>query len=90
MSPPPAGSKKFVAKFLSVSNMVIPPAKTGKESNNKKAVIKTAQTNKGIRTKVIPLHLQLNIVVIKFIAPAIEEAPAICKLKIARSTDGPE
>jgi len=70
--------------------MVIPPAKTGKESNNKKAVIKTAQTNKGIRTKVIPLHLQLNMVVMKFIAPAIEDAPAICKLKIARSTDGPE
>jgi hypothetical protein len=29
------------------------------------------------------------IVVIKLIAPIIEEAPAICKLKIAKSTDGP-
>ena len=32
----------------------------------------------------------LNIVVIKLIAPKIEEAPARCKLKIAKSTDGPE
>lgn len=30
------------------------------------------------------------IVTIKFIAPAIEEMPAMCKLKIAKSTDGPE
>jgi len=29
-------------------------------------------------------------VVIKLIAPAIEDAPAICKLKIAKSTEGPE
>ena len=29
-------------------------------------------------------------VTIKLIAPNIEEAPAICKLKIAKSTDGPE
>ena len=43
-----------------------------------------------MRIKVMPRALQLKIVVIKFIAPAIEEAPAICKLKIAKSTDGPE
>jgi len=30
------------------------------------------------------------IVVIKLIAPIIELAPAICKLKMAKSTDGPE
>jgi hypothetical protein len=29
-------------------------------------------------------------VTIKLIAPAIEEAPERCKLKIARSTAGPE
>jgi len=28
-------------------------------------------------------------VVIKLIAPIIEEAPAMCKLKIAKSTEGP-
>jgi hypothetical protein len=32
----------------------------------------------------------LKMVVIKLIAPAIEENPAQCKLKIARSTDPPE
>ena len=32
----------------------------------------------------------LIIVVIKLTAPKIEEAPARCKLKIARSTEGPE
>jgi len=30
------------------------------------------------------------IVVMKLIAPKIDEAPAICKLKIAKSTEGPE
>jgi hypothetical protein len=30
-----------------VSNIVIAPARTGKENNNKNAVIKIAQTNKG-------------------------------------------
>jgi hypothetical protein len=30
------------------------------------------------------------IVVIKLIAPAIEDAPAICKEKIPKSTDPPE
>jgi hypothetical protein len=30
------------------------------------------------------------IVVIKFIAPNIEEAPAKCKLNIAKSTEAPE
>jgi hypothetical protein len=32
----------------------------------------------------------LKIVTIKLIAPKIEEAPAKCKLKIAKSTEGPE
>jgi len=31
-----------------------------------------------------------NIVVIKFIAPNIDEIPAKCKLKIAKSTEAPE
>jgi hypothetical protein len=32
----------------------------------------------------------LNIVVIKLIAPKIEDIPDRCKLKIAKSTDPPE
>jgi hypothetical protein len=52
------------------------PAKTGRESNNKKAVIKMDHTNKGSLSIVIPGALILNMVVIKFMAPKIEEAPA--------------
>jgi hypothetical protein len=32
----------------------------------------------------------LNIVVIKFTVPKIDETPAKCKLNIAKSTDPPE
>ena len=56
--------------------MVIAPANTGKDNNNKIAVIKTVQTNKGNLLKDIPLHRIFKIVTIKLIAPAIEETPA--------------
>jgi len=69
---------------------VIAPAKTGKESNNKIAVIKTDHTNKGNFLKVIPGQRILIIVTIKLILPAIEDTPAKCKLKIAKSTEHPE
>jgi hypothetical protein len=82
--------KKLVLKLRSVNNIVIAPAKTGKDNNNKIAVTNTAQQNKGKRLMVIPRARMLTMVTIKLIAPAIEEAPAKCKLKIAKSTDGPE
>jgi hypothetical protein len=69
---------------------VIAPANTGKDNNNKKAVINTAQTYKGNLCINIPGLRILKIVTIKLIAPKIEDAPAICKLKIAKSTEGPE
>lgn len=69
---------------------VIAPASTGNDSNNKKAVIKTDQTNKGNLLKYKPGQRILKIVTIKLIAPAIEEMPAICKLKMAKSTPQPE
>jgi hypothetical protein len=78
-----------VFKFRSVSNIVIAPANTGKDSNKRIAVINTDQTNKGIRSKVIPLDRILITVVIKFTAPKIEEIPAKCKEKIAKSTEAP-
>jgi hypothetical protein len=65
-----------VFKFRSVSSIVIAPAKTGKDNNNKTAVITTDHTNNGIRSKVIPLVRILITVVIKFTAPKIEEIPA--------------
>jgi len=70
--------------------MVIAPANTGNDNNNKIAVIKTDHTNKGILWKVIPGQRILQIVVIKLAAPKIEEIPAKCKLKIAKSTEPPE
>jgi hypothetical protein len=56
--------------------MVIAPARTGRDNNSSRAVIATDQTNKGIRSKVIPLDRILITVVIKFTAPKIEETPA--------------
>jgi hypothetical protein len=70
--------------------MVIAPANTGKDNNNKIAVIKIAQTNNGIQCIFKLGALILITVVIKLIAPKIEEAPAKCKLKIAKSTEPPE
>jgi hypothetical protein len=66
------------------------PAKTGKDNINNIAVINTAHTNKGNLCIVIPGVLILRIVVIKFIAPNIEDIPARCRLKIAKSTEPPE
>jgi len=79
-----------VLKFLSVNNIVIAPAKTGKDNKSKNEVTKIAHTYNGNLCIVIPGALILKIVVIKFTAPKIEAAPDKCKLKIAKSTEGPE
>ena len=82
-------SKKAVPKFLSVNNIVIAPANTGRDKSRRNAVTKIDQANNGILCKVIPGVRMFKIVVIKLIAPNIEEAPAICKLSIAKSIAGP-
>jgi hypothetical protein len=69
--------------------MVMAPAKTGRDKSKRMAVINTDQTNRGIRSKVIPSGRILITVVIKFTAPKIEEIPARCKEKIAKSTEAP-
>lgn len=38
----------MVFKFRSVSNIVIPAARTGRERRRRTAVIRTAQTNSGV------------------------------------------
>jgi hypothetical protein len=68
---------------------VIAPAKTGRDRSNKIAVKNTDHTNSGVRSHVIPGDRILIIVVIKLIAPKIDETPARCNLKIERSTDPP-
>lgn len=88
-SPPPAGSKNVVFKFRSVRSMVIPAAKTGNDRRSKTAVIRTAQTNKGVWYWEMAAGFMLTIVVMKLIAPRIEEIPAKWREKIVRSTDAP-
>ncbi len=66
------------------------PANTGNDNNNNTAVINTAHANNGILCNVIPGALMLIIVHMKLIAPNILDAPAKCKLNIAKSTDPPE
>lgn len=89
-SPPAAESKKAVLKFLSSKSIVIPPAKTGRDSNSRIAVIRTDQQNKGILCKFIIEILIFRMVTIKFMAPSIDESPARCKLTIVMSRAGPE
>lgn len=75
-SPPPAGSKKVVFRFRSVSSIVIPAARTGKESRRSTAVTRTAQTKSGVWYWEIAGGFILIIVVMKLIAPRIDEIPA--------------
>lgn len=70
--------------------MVIAPAKTGKDRSKRIAVRRTDHTNKGIWSHLTPGDRILRIVVIKLIAPKIEEAPARWSEKIERSTEAPE
>jgi hypothetical protein len=88
-SPPPATSKNEVLKFLSVNNIVIAPAKTGRDNNSNMAVTITAHPNKATLCNLIPGALIFKIVVIKFIAPSNELTPDKCKANIAKSTLGP-
>lgn len=70
--------------------MVIAAANTGRANSSIMAVISTDQTNNGMLNIGIDLGFMLIHVVIKLIAPRMDEAPARCKEKIAKSTDGPE
>lgn len=74
----------------SVSNIVIAPAKTGRDKRSKRAVMPIDQTNKGIRSNVILGVRILIIVEMKLIAPRIDLAPARWSEKIERSTLAPE
>jgi hypothetical protein len=65
-------------------------AKTGRARSRRKAVTNTDQTKRGIVYISIPRQRILRIVTIKLIAPKIEEIPDRWRLKMARSTAGPE
>lgn len=67
----------------------MPAASTGSERRSSTAVIRTDHTNKGVWYCDIAGGFMLIIVVIKLIAPRIEETPARCREKIVRSTEAP-
>jgi septum formation topological specificity factor MinE len=56
--------------------MVMAPAKTGNDNKSRIVVIITDQTNKGIRSSVIPFLRMLIAVVMKFTDPKMDEIPA--------------
>ena len=79
----------MVLRFRSVRSIVIAPAKTGKDSRSNTVVISTAQANRGIESRTIPNARRFPNVLIKLIAPKIEETPAKWSEKIAKSTEPP-
>lgn len=71
--------------------MVMAPAKTGSLVINRIAVTAIAHKISGRRSKEISLVVREQIIVVrKLILPKIEETPAKCSLKIAKSTEIPE
>lgn len=87
-SPPPMGSKNLVFRLRSVNSMVIAPANTGRESSSSTAVMNTDHTNKGTISNFMLIGRIFKMVVIKLIAPKIDEAPAKWREKIVMSMAG--
>ena len=69
--------------------MVIAPASTGSDRTSRKAVTSTDQAKSGILCKVMPGARMLKIVVMKLIAPRIDDAPARWIDRMAKSIAGP-
>lgn len=78
-------------KLRSVRSIVMAPASTGSLVISNTAVTAKAQRIRGRRSKETNLVVREQIIVVrKLILPKIEEIPARCKLKIAKSTEIPE
>src|SRR6478735_11359559 len=69
--------------------MVMAPARTGSDSRSRNTVTRIDHTNSGILCRVMPGARMLKMVVMKLMAPRIDEAPARCSDRIAKSTAGP-
>lgn len=66
------------------------PARTGRLTISRTAVIATDHKNRGRRASLNAADMRdTKIVVRKLILPRIEEIPARCNLKMARSTEIP-
>src|SRR5437660_8504360 len=88
-SPPPSAEKKVVPKLRSVSSMVMAPASTGSDNSSRNTVTRIDHTNSGILCRVMPGARMLKMVVMKLMAPRIDEAPARWIDRMAKSTAGP-
>ena len=85
-----AGSKKPVPPSIrSVKSIKSEAARTGKAKRSKKAVTKTPHAKSGILCIVIPGARIFKIVVMKLIAPKMEEKPAARRPIIIKSKAGP-
>jgi len=69
--------------------MVIPAARTGREPINSIAVIISDQGKRGTRSMIMASVRIFQTVTTKLIEATIDEAPARCNEKIARSTAAP-
>lgn len=85
-SPFPAGSKKLVFKFWSVNSIVTPAARTGND-RGRTDVISTDHTDNGVWYCVIAGGFMLKIVVMKLIAPRIDDTSTRCSEKIVKSKE---
>jgi hypothetical protein len=75
--PPPAGSKKDVLILRSVSSIVMAPARTGRLTIKRTAVMATDHKNSGSRDSLRAEDMrETRIVVRKLILPRIEDTPA--------------
>ncbi len=88
-SPPLSPEKNVVPKLRSVSSIVIAPASTGSASSSRKTVTRIDHTNSGILCNVMPGARMLKMVVMKLMAPRIDDAPARCSARMPKSTAGP-
>lgn len=66
----------MVFRFRSVRSIVMPAARTGSESSSRTAVIRTDHTNSGVWYCERAGGFMLMAVVMKLIAPRIEDTPA--------------
>ena len=65
------------------------PASTGSASSNRNVVTRIDHTKSGILCSVMPGARMLKIVVMKLMAPRIDEAPARWSERMAKSIAGP-
>lgn len=72
-----------------MSSIVMPAANTGRDRRRRTAVISTDHTKRGVWYCDRAGGFMLIAVVMKLMAPRIEEIPARWREKIARSTEAP-